>query len=285
MNPLVIIQARTGSSRFPRKVLADLNGRPLLAHVVERASAIRGITGVVIATTTKERDDPVVTLASSLGVPCFRGSEDDVLDRYYRCAVAFAADSVARITGDCPFLNSEVSSAVVAAFLGDPRHFTHNIGPGTDGWDTEVMPFSMLERSWREATEPYDREHVTHWARTNLRPWVRLVKTEHIPGAAKWSVDEPADLERVRAIAREGSEIGREAKDSITGFKGKVTGLCAYINGCLQVLLTPPVGKDGVSRDGQWIDEQRVVDAKTGRPLFAKPQATAGGPQQAPATH
>lgn len=200
MNPLVIIQARTGSTRFPRKVLAPLHGRPILAHVIERAAGVVGTRALVVATTTKEQDDPVVTLCSSLGVVAFRGSEDDVLDRYYQCAVAFGADSIVRITGDCPLLSPKVSSRVVAAFLGDPRHFTHNTGPGTDGWDTEVMPFLMLERSWREATLPRDREHVTTWARANLKPWVRYVKTEQIPGGAKWSIDGLADLERVRAV-------------------------------------------------------------------------------------
>ena len=200
MRPVVVIQARTGSSRFPRKVLAPLAGRPLLAHVVERARAIRGITAVIIATTTKERDDPVATLAASLGVVCFRGSEDDVLDRYYRCAEAFGIDPIIRVTGDCPLLNSEASSAVLAAFLADPRHYTHNIGPGTDGWDTEVIPSWLLRKAWRIARDPREREHVTLFTREHEKAWVRHIKTDEIPGHAKWSVDTEEDLARVRAV-------------------------------------------------------------------------------------
>lgn len=208
MNPVVIIQARTGSTRLPRKVLMDIAGRPMLAHVVERARAIRGISGVVVATTDKIADDRVVTLCNSLVVPVFRGSESDVLDRFYECAVTFHADPIIRVTGDCPLLDPEESSRVLEAYLlscdarGRPGyHYVSNVGPGTDGLDTEVVSFGWLKNAWKRASDPYDREHVTPWITRTLRG--RLGHALHVQTRtldAKLSVDTEDDLERVRAV-------------------------------------------------------------------------------------
>lgn len=199
MRPIVIVQARTSSSRFPRKVLADIHGKPMLQHVVERAQQIKGIAGLVIATTDRYEDDVVLYLARKLGVPCSRGSRDDVLERYYLCAKDVAAGPIIRITGDCPLLNPEVSSGVLAAYLAGGYEYVSNVGPETDGWDTEVFSFRALAWSHKEATDPRDREHVTTYMRRELAPGLSLRKiTQTIPGAAKWSVDTADDLARVR---------------------------------------------------------------------------------------
>lgn len=204
MKPLVIVQARSGSSRFPRKVLADIHGRPMLAHVIERAKQIRHTSSVMLATSTLITDDPVAAVGASCGVWVWRGSEIDVLDRFYQCALASAAESVARITGDCPLLDPDISSGIVEAYLAGGYEYVSNVGRGTDGWDTECFSFRWLRRAWVHARGGADREHVTTWIRAHLSLGLALTKIERtIPGGAKWSVDTEEDLERVRAVVHE----------------------------------------------------------------------------------
>lgn len=198
---MIVIQARTGSQRFPRKILASLHGRTILEHVVERARQIRGIQGIVVATTDRAADDPVVVLCQSLGVHVFRGSESDVLDRYYQCATVFRADPIVRITADCPLLDPDISSGIVEAYALGGYRYVSNVGDGTDGWDTEIMSYEALEWTWKRAHAPQDREHVTTYMRRNLPPGAILSKiVRRIPNGEKWSVDVPADLDRVAAI-------------------------------------------------------------------------------------
>ena len=107
-----IIQARCGSSRFPNKVFADINGKPLIWHVVNRLSYAKTIDKIVVATTTSEKDDKIDAWCRDNSVACFRGSENDVLNRYYTASVAFPSDVVVRITADDPFKEPSVIDAV-----------------------------------------------------------------------------------------------------------------------------------------------------------------------------
>lgn len=203
--PIVgIIQARMGSSRFPGKALADICGRPMLWHVVERARRASCIDQVIVATTDQPSDNAIAEFCNDAGVACFRGSEEDVLDRFYQAAKKLNAKSVVRITADCPLVDPEVIDKVVGRFRGGNWDYVSNTLRYTypDGLDTEVFSFSSLERAWREATKPSDREHVTPFIKEARFAVCNVESDKVIPRdvPVRWTVDYPSDLEFVRRI-------------------------------------------------------------------------------------
>lgn len=165
MSLLVVVQARTGSSRLPGKVLLPLAGAPLLQRMVERVRAANTNIDVVVATTTDAADDTVVELCGRIDVPCFRGHPTDLLDRHVQAARAHRADLVAKVPSDCPLIDPAAIDRVLGAYLAQrPDYdFASNLHPGTwpDGNDVEVMPLDVLETAWREAKKPHEREHTT----------------------------------------------------------------------------------------------------------------------------
>jgi spore coat polysaccharide biosynthesis protein SpsF len=202
-NIVAIIQARMGSTRLPGKVLAEICGRPILWHVVERTRAAQSLNSVVVATTTKPADDVIAAFCREHGVDCFRGSEEDVLDRYYMAAREHAAEVVVRITSDCPLIDPEIVDKTVRAFLGERPDYASNslIQTYPRGLDTEVMSFRTLEAAWREARLPYQRTHVTPYIYQNPERFKILPVTgDRNYSAYRWTVDTPEDLELVRAI-------------------------------------------------------------------------------------
>jgi spore coat polysaccharide biosynthesis protein SpsF (cytidylyltransferase family) len=205
---LVLVQARLGSSRLPGKALMEIAGRPMLAHVIARASAIPGVDRTVLATTTSPEDEALVELARSLGVPAVRGSVDDVLDRFRSALIQHPADAVLRATADCPLLDPAVSGLVVKEYLEHrgETDYVGNVEPPTypDGLDTEVFSAAALERAWREARSPSDREHVTTYIRDGRNGFrIRNVTHEEDLSMHRWTVDEARDLELVRAVYAE----------------------------------------------------------------------------------
>jgi spore coat polysaccharide biosynthesis protein SpsF (cytidylyltransferase family) len=202
---VVVIQARLGSTRLPGKALAEIAGRPMLAHVAERAAAIPGIAGVVIATTVSTVDEALVSFAKRAGVDCIRGSEADVLDRFCLAARASKAQAVVRVTADCPLLDAQVSGRVLAEYLRRRPgvDYVSNVHPPTypDGLDTEVVSVEALEAAARETRLPSDREHVTPyvWRRTDRFRLANLAHDEDL-SSQRWTVDTEADLAFVRAV-------------------------------------------------------------------------------------
>ena len=152
-----------GSARLPGKVLADIGGRPALAHVLERAAMIDPGATLVLAIPVAADDDVLVEVGTKAGALVVRGSADDVLDRFHLAAERTGADAIVRITGDCPLLDPAVSARVVARFRVGDVDYVSNAHPPTypDGYDTEVMASAALDAAWREAALPYEREHVT----------------------------------------------------------------------------------------------------------------------------
>jgi glutamate-1-semialdehyde-2,1-aminomutase len=193
-----------GSTRLPGKVLSDITGEAMLGHIVSRISRSRMINQVIVATSTAHEDDLIGDYCNQKGFAVFRGSEGDVLDRYYQAAKTFAADTVVRITGDCPLIDAEVIDRVIAAYLSDNCDYASNILVCTypDGLDAEVFSFSALETAWRDARRTSDREHVTPFLRSSGRFRLRNVENElgHSVRHLRWTVDEPCDLEFVRAV-------------------------------------------------------------------------------------
>jgi spore coat polysaccharide biosynthesis protein SpsF len=164
MKVTLVIQARTGSSRLPGKVVMSAAGAPLLQRMVERVCAARTPSEVVIATTELVVDDPICELARTAGVRCVRGHATDCLDRHVTAARATAADIVVKIPSDCPLIDPDTVDRVISAFLAETDvDYVSNLHPPTwpDGFDVEVMTRGALETAWREATRPLDREHTT----------------------------------------------------------------------------------------------------------------------------
>jgi spore coat polysaccharide biosynthesis protein SpsF len=200
---IAIIQARLGSTRLPGKVLQDIGGATMLARVVRRAQRATSLSQVVVATTTSPADEAIVAECAHLGVPIFRGDEQDVLDRYYRAAQAYQAQVVVRITSDCPLIDPGVVDKVVGAFLDARPDYASNCLERTypRGLDTEVMTLAALERTWLQAGEPYQRAHVTPYLYQNPDLFKLLSVTgdwDH--SHYRWTVDTPEDLAFVREV-------------------------------------------------------------------------------------
>ena len=195
------------SSRLPGKVLLDIAGQPMLVRVVERARRAQSIDGVLIATTSDPSDDALEAACRERGYPVYRGSQFDVLDRFYQAARQAQADVVVRLTADCPVIDPAVIDQTVAAFRAAGADFGANRLPPPwkrtfpIGLDTEVCSFAGLERAWKEATLPFEREHVMPYF-YDQEGRFKITVIDHQPdcGAQRWTVDTPEDLELLRAI-------------------------------------------------------------------------------------
>ena len=208
MKTIAIVQARIGSSRLPAKMLRPLRGAPVLAWTLGRVSRARRVDQVILATTTLPEDAALIDIAARLGIQSFAGSAEDVLDRIYRAAKEYDADVVVRLTGDCPLHDPEVVDRIVGTFLEAPDNvdYVSNVMPPTypDGLDVEVMPITVLERVWREATDAADREHVTTYIRTHPQLFrIRNVECEEGDFShLRWTLDVPEDMEFLEAVVR-----------------------------------------------------------------------------------
>jgi spore coat polysaccharide biosynthesis protein SpsF len=203
MKTIALIQARMSSSRLPGKVLQDIAGQPMLLHVVHRAKQAKSIDSVAVITSTYAVDDAIEMVCKENGIPCFRGSHDDVLDRYYQAAIYFKADIVVRLTADCPLLDPAIIEQVVKTFHQNSFDYVANILEITypDGLDTEVFRFETLERAWKEARLKSEREHVTVYILKHPELFrLGSVKQEEDLSSLRWTVDTPRDLEFVRTI-------------------------------------------------------------------------------------
>lgn len=200
-----IVQARMGSTRLPGKALHRVLGRPLLGHLLDRLLLSRRLETIVIATTTSDIDRRIKAFAEAEGVLAFAGSEDDVLDRYYRAAEQYKIDPVVRITADCPLLDPAVVDLVIERFLDGGTDYVSNAAPPPvtypDGMDVEVFSFAALQRAWREAVKPSDREHVTFYLWNHPERFIAK-RVDHSPdwSGYRLTVDCPDDLRVVEAV-------------------------------------------------------------------------------------
>ncbi|MBI3493939.1 MAG: glycosyltransferase family protein [Acidobacteria bacterium] len=199
---LAILQARVSSSRLPGKVLKPILGRPMLLHQLDRVRRARSLDALVVATSTDPSDDAIEALCASAGVRCFRGSFNDVLDRFYQAALLFRPNLIVRLLGDCPLVDPDLIDRVVA--FQKIGHFDLAGAAMTtfpDGLDLDVLPFAMLEQAWRHAVRPSDREHVSLFiTRQPERFRVGLYANDVDLSHLRWTVDEPEDFELVRRI-------------------------------------------------------------------------------------
>lgn len=165
MKIVAVIQARTGSSRLPKKILLTALGRPLLALMLERVRAAQQLDEIVVATTSLPVDEPIRELARQLDVACVSGHPLDLLDRHWQAAQAGEADAVVKIPSDCPLIDPRVIDEVVGLYRrgAGGYDFVSNLHPATwpDGNDVEVVARRVLEEAHREAQRGYEREHTT----------------------------------------------------------------------------------------------------------------------------
>ncbi len=208
MRMLVVVQARTGSSRLPGKILMPLQGKPLLQRMLERVRAASVPFQLVVATTVDPEDDPVRDLCHSLGIDCFSGHPTDLLDRHYRAARERNANVVVKIPSDCPLIDPRVIDRVLGFFLQHSTEYDYvsNLHPATypDGNDVEVMTMETLSIAWREATKDFEREHTTPfiWERPERFRIGNVVWETGLNYSMshRWTIDYPEDyafLQRV----------------------------------------------------------------------------------------
>ena len=181
----------------------DLGGKTVLARVVQRVKRAALANQTVVATSMSPKDDAIVSECERIQVHCFRGSEHDVLDRYYTCAKHCAPDAVVRITADCPVIDPEIVDKTIRAFLDNPCDYASNALVPTypRGLDAEVFTAAALAAAWREARHHYEREHVTPY----LCEHPELFRLVSVMGDAdhsqyRWTLDTAEDLELLRAI-------------------------------------------------------------------------------------
>ena len=199
-----IIQARMGSSRLPGKTLMKLNqNRTVLDFVVNQLSFSTLIDKIIIATTNLEQDDIIEQTAKNLGIQCFRGNSDDVLDRYYNCAKEFEIDNIVRITSDCPLIDPEIIDEVIRKYKSENYDYFTNtlIRTYPIGTDVEIFSFNALKKSWENAKLPSEREHVTLFIR-NKKMDFQLGNLECAKNLSfhRWTLDRKEDLELIKQI-------------------------------------------------------------------------------------
>ncbi len=205
MKTVIIDQARMTSTRLPGKVMQEVLGKPLLAYQIERLRRVNEADEVVIATTTNNSDQPIVELCEDLGVAYYCGSEEDVLSRYYEAAVNFAADTVVRVTSDCPLIDPAVVDKVIKYYKNkrDNYDYVSNTLQRTypRGMDTEVFSFKALEEAFLNAKEQPEREHVTPyicWHPERYR--LHNVYYHEDQSRHRWTVDEIEDFLLIKNI-------------------------------------------------------------------------------------
>lgn len=199
-----IIQARMGSKRFPGKTLMEIEGRPMLWHLVERLKRAKLVDKIIIATTRNPEDRAIVEFADTYSIPVIRGSENDVLDRFYKAAKEIKTGVIVRVTADCPLLDPKITDEIIAEYHKGGYDYVTNTLVYTypDGLDIEVMSFKALKKAHLEAKSAAEREHVTSYIKNSGLFKVKNVINRDSVSAnlLRWCVDEKRDLEFVKAV-------------------------------------------------------------------------------------
>lgn len=206
---ILIIQARMGSTRLPGKVLKEVCGEPLLKFMVNRVLDSKLVDKIVIATTLSEKDDEIVSFCENHNISYYRGSEHDVLDRYYKTAKLYNAKTIIRCTADCPLIDAKFIDKTIQLYFNSNVDYASNTCPPDlkkfpDGSDVEVFSFSALERAWKETNDLKDREHVTFyfWKRGKDFTTI-LLENEENWGNYRITVDYPEDFIVVERIIKQ----------------------------------------------------------------------------------
>jgi spore coat polysaccharide biosynthesis protein SpsF len=202
---VAIIQARMSSSRLWGKVLRPICGKPMLWHVIERLKKCRNIDKIAVATTQNAIDNRIEKFCRLNGISCFRGSENDVLSRYYEAAKFFRAKVIIRITSDCPLIDPTIVDRTVSAYLVNKNYLagSSNVLKRTfpRGLDTEVFSFEALAKAHLKSKKQYQREHITQYFYENPAKFhFASVEQKKDFSHLRWTVDDPRDLRMIRKI-------------------------------------------------------------------------------------
>lgn len=205
MNIISIIQARLGSSRLPGKVLKTVMGKPLLEYQIERVSRSKFIDKIVVATSNQDKDQPIVEWCKKLSVLYHRGSEEDVLERYYDAAQLHQADAIVRLTADCPLIDPKLIDKVIESYAqSHPKYdYVSNCLERTypRGMDVEVFSFKALTEAFHNATSPVEREHVTPYIYKNPQMFkLHCIKSTNNHSQHRWTVDTVEDFVLIKNI-------------------------------------------------------------------------------------
>jgi len=211
MNVIVVTQARSGSTRLPNKVLKEIQDKSLLQIHVDRIKQAQQVDDIYIATTIQKADDVIVKLAKTLNIKYYRGSEDDVLDRFYRTVKNIKPTFIVRLTSDCPLIDPKLLDEVIVQAKQQNLDYYANILEERfpDGQDIEVIKFSALEKAWHETTLKSDREHVTPYIRNNssYKGGTKFKSNNHDLeqnyNHVRLTVDEPQDFEVIKKIVED----------------------------------------------------------------------------------
>ena len=199
----IIIQARTGSHRLPKKVLASIEKKPMIWHVINRLKKVNGIDQIILATTKNKEDEKLIQIANNCDIEIFQGKANNVLDRYYNCSIKFNADPIIRITADCPLIDYEVINKMLQIFKLNKFDYICNNLPSTfpDGLDVEIFSFKSLKKSFEKAKLKSEREHVTPFIRKNKNNFkIYNYKNKKDLSKYRFTVDEKEDLKFIRKI-------------------------------------------------------------------------------------
>jgi len=202
---VVIAQARMMSERLPGKALMSVNGKPLLGYLIDRINKAKFCHELWIATTTNKPDDHIIEYCNKRNIQTFRGSENDVLDRYYGAAIASKADVIVRITADCPLIDPLIVDLIVGYYLDNALKYDYvsNVLERTfpRGMDVEVFSLECLQRAHKEATSNWDKEHVTPYIYSNPEKFrLKNIKNSSDESHHRWTVDTKEDFFLVRNI-------------------------------------------------------------------------------------
>ena len=201
-----IIQARLGSTRLPKKVLMPINNfDSVLSFGIKQIKNSNLIDHLVVATTELKEDDELVNYVKKIKVPIFRGSTNDVLDRYYQCAKKFSFSIIIRITSDCPLIDPTIVDEIISNFINNKNSFdyasnVHPLRTFPHGSDIEIFTFKALEAAWKEAKKSSEREHVTPYLYNNKKFKLFNHTSKNDLSNFRWTIDYLEDLELVRQI-------------------------------------------------------------------------------------
>ena len=203
----IIVQARTGSSRLPGKVLMNVNGTTLLEFIYSRIKPLKQKYKIIIATTTNEKDNDIEYLCNSHNIICFRGNENDVLDRFYQASIINKLDIIVRINADSPFLDAEFIEDKIKKFIGLENNYDYGstILDSTYpiGMHVEIMTFKALSHAHQNCTDPFLREHVTPFIYKNPQIFVlKSFKNNKNLSHLRLTVDYQQDLVFINHVVK-----------------------------------------------------------------------------------
>jgi spore coat polysaccharide biosynthesis protein SpsF len=203
---VTVIQARSGSTRLPGKVMMDILGKPLLLRMVERVQQSKLAGTIVVAITTKHNDDIIEEICKGANLLYYRGNENDLLDRHYQAGRLYDADAVVKIPSDCPLIDPKVIDKVLQYYLDNKFDFVSNLHPATypDGNDVEVMSSQTIEKAWQNATRTLEREHTTPyiWENPGLFKIANVAWESGLDYSMsdRWTIDYPEDFTFIKTV-------------------------------------------------------------------------------------